>query len=95
LLAYEGGQHLVGIEGAENNEKLMKLFQAANRDPRMKSLYLQDLQAWQDSGGGLFCVFSTMGRYSKWGSWGMLEYSDQDEKSAPKLQAIREFMEKK
>ena len=42
LLAYEGGQHLVGVEGAENNEKLMRLFQAANRDPRMRDLYLQD-----------------------------------------------------
>ena len=94
LLAYEGGQHLVGVEGAENNEQLMKLFHAANRDPRMKDLYLKDLQGWQDAGGELFCIFSSMGRPSKWGSWGVLEFADQDVKTAPKLQAIREFMPK-
>ena len=94
LLAYEGGQHLVGVEGAENNEKLMKLFHAANRDPRMKDLYLQDLRGWEEAGGGLYCVFGSMTRLSKWGSWGVLEFSDQDEKTAPKLQAIREFMRK-
>jgi hypothetical protein len=92
LLAYEGGQHLVGVEGAENNEKLMNLFHAANRDPKMRDLYLQDLQNWAASGGGFFCIYSSMTRYNKWGSWGVLEYADQDEKTAPKLQAIRRFM---
>jgi hypothetical protein len=92
LIAYEGGQHLVGAEGAENNEKLMELFVAANRDPRMKDLYLQDLRGWQDAGGGVYCVFSSMTRYMKWGSWGVLEYADQDERTAPKMQAIRDFM---
>jgi hypothetical protein len=92
LIAYEGGQHLVGVEGAENNEKLTNLFTAANRDPRMKDFYLQDLRGWQEAGGGSFCVFSSMSHYMKWGSWGVLESADQDEKSAPKLQAIREFM---
>jgi len=92
LLAYEGGQHLVGAEGAENNEKLTALFIAANRDPRMKELYLRDLRHWQEARGYLFCIFGSMGRSTKWGSWGVLEYFDQDEKSAPKLQAIREFM---
>ena len=93
LLAYESGQHLVGIEGAENNEKLMKLFQAANRHPRMKDLYLQDMRNWQKAGGDLFCIFASVGGYSKWGSWGVLEYADQDESAAPKLQAIRAFLE--
>jgi len=92
LLTYESGQHLVGVEGAENNEKLMKLFQAANRHPRMKELYLQDMRNWQNAGGNLFCIFASVGGYSKWGSWGVLEYADQDEATAPKLQAIREFL---
>lgn len=95
LLAYEGGQHLVGSEGEENNEKLTKLFHAANRHPRMKDLYLRDLKGWSKAGGELFCVFASTGRYSKWGAWGVLEYSDQDESTAPKLAAIRELMKKK
>jgi hypothetical protein len=92
LLAYEGGQHLVGHGGAENNEQLMRLFHAANRHPRMKELYLANLRDWQAAGGRLHCVFSSMGRYSKWGSWGLLENAAQDAATVPKYQAIREYL---
>jgi hypothetical protein len=94
LIAYEGGQHLVGTGGAENNEQLTALFTAANRDPGMKQLYLEDLEGWKKSGGGLFAAFSSMGRYGKWGSWGILENPDQNPAGAPKYQAILEFMGK-
>ena len=92
LLAYEGGQHLVGYGGAENNAKLMELFHAANRHAGMKELYLADLKSWFANGGDVFCVFASVGRYSKWGSWGVLEYHDQDETKAPKMRAIREWL---
>lgn len=92
LLAYEGGQHLAGFQGAENNDKLTALFHAANRHPKMKQLYLQDLRQWQNAGGGLFCIFSSMGTNSKWGSWGLLEHTDQDVQQAPKWQAVREWL---
>jgi hypothetical protein len=92
LMAYEGGQHLAGYQGAENNDKLTKLFQEANRHPKMKDLYLADLKNWREAGGGLFCVFSSMGNYSKWGSWGVLEHTGQDADKAPKYQALREYL---
>ena len=92
LIAYEGGQHLVGIGGAENNKELTALFIAANRDPRMKQLYLEDLGGWKKAGGGLFAAFTSMSRYGKWGSWGLLENQDQDPAGAPKYHAILEFM---
>ena len=92
LMTYESGQHLVGYAGAENNEKLMKLFHEANRHPKMKELYLEDLKNWQEIGGSTFCVFSSVGRYTKWGSWGVMEYSDQKEDTAPKMMALREWM---
>ena len=95
LLAYEGGQHLAGYQGAENNDRLTKLFHEANRHPKMKELYLADLKNWREAGGGLFCVFSSMGNYSKWGSWGVLEHSAQDVKQAPKYQALREYLGEK
>ena len=95
LIAYEGGQHLVGHGGAENNQELTRLLQAANRHPRMKELYLQDLRGWSESGGELMCVFSSMGNYSKWGSWGVLENGTQDSASAPKYQALLEFLGEK
>src|SRR5262249_697552 len=92
LLAYEGGQHLAGYQGAENNDKLTKLFHEANRHPKMKELYLADLKNWREAGGGLFCVFSSMGNYSKWSSWGVLEHTGQDPEKAPKYQALREYL---
>lgn len=88
LIAYEGGQHLVGHNGAENRDELTALFQAANRDARMKELYLQDLGNWQKSGGRMYAVFSSVVAPNKWGSWGLLESALQDPLKAPKYQAV-------
>jgi hypothetical protein len=90
LMAYESGQHLVGYAGAENNEKLTKLFHEANRHPRMKELYQEDLKNWQEVGGDTYCAFSSVGKYTKWGAWGLLEHSNQE--TSPKFEAIREFI---
>ena len=92
LMTYESGQHLVGYAGAQDNEKLMRLFHEANRHPRMRELYLEDLKNWQEIGGSTYSVFSSMGLYTKWGSWGVLEHRDQDPDQVPKMKAIREFM---
>lgn len=94
LMAYEGGQHLAGYGGAENNDKLTQLFHAANRHPAMKELYRQNLRDWEEAGGDVFCVFASMGRYSKWGSWGVLEHTGQDPSTAPKYQAVQEYLKR-
>jgi hypothetical protein len=91
LVAYEGGQHLVGVQGGENNDELTALFHQANRDPRMGQLYTAYLDGWAAAGGDLFCVFSSVGRWSKWGSWGLLEYYDEPPASQPKLVAVMEW----
>jgi hypothetical protein len=95
LMTYESGQHLVGYAGAQDDQRLMKLFHDANRHPRMRELYLEDLKNWQEIGGSTFCVFSSMGLYTKWGSWGVLEHRDQNPDDSPKWKAIRDFMGKK
>ncbi len=92
LIAYEGGQHLAGHGGAENNDQLTPLFQSVNRHSGMKALYRQHLSDWKESGGGVYAVFSSMGRFSKWGSWGLLEYAGQPASETPKLEAIREIL---
>lgn len=94
LVAYEGGQHLVGVAGGQNNDKVTALFHAANRHPRMGPIYDRYFQGWQQTGGKLFCYFSSVGRWSKWGSWGALEYYDDDPARAPKFQAILRFARK-
>ena len=85
LVAYEGGQHAVGISGAENNDKITALFLADNRDERMGTLYTRYLDGWKQNGGDLFCNFSSVGMWSKWGSWGLLESQADD---TPKYQAV-------
>lgn len=91
LLAYEGGQHLVGVGGGENNQRLTDLFRAANRHPRMGALYTRYLDAWRDAGGGLFCVFSSCSAWSKWGSWGLIEFHDETEADQPKFKAVMDW----
>lgn len=88
LVAYEGGQHLVGFAGAENDAMLSDLFVSANRDPRMYDLYRRYLRTWEDEGGGLFVAFNDIGPPSKWGSWGAFEYLDQPVSEAPKARAL-------
>ena len=88
LTCYEGGQHFVGGGGAENDETLTDILQTANRDPRMYTRYIEYLDALRAEGVSLFSNFSYVGRYSKWGSWSILEYQDQPVMEAPKYRAI-------
>jgi hypothetical protein len=91
IAAYEGGQHLVGIQGVENNQAITDLLIAANRDPRMGQLYSDYLQGWDKlTNGSLFVNFSDIGTPSKWGSWGALEHLNQ--KTSPKWEALQDFM---
>lgn len=93
LIAYEGGQHLVGYSGAENNDALTQLLITANRSPRMRQLYLTYHHLWKSAGGQDFAVFSSMGHPSKWGSWGILEHHGEPYFSKPKYLAVHQFME--
>ena len=89
LVSYEGGQHLVGSGGTEENEKLTELFIEANRDPRMTDIYLRHLKVWWNAGGDLYALFSSMGEPSKWGSWGLLEYEGS---TNPKWTAVQQAL---
>jgi len=94
LIAYEAGQHMVGVAGGENNEKMTKLFHAANRHPRMAKIYHTYLDAWSREARDLMCHFSSVGKWSKWGSWGVMEYADDDPAKAPKMKAISDWARK-
>jgi hypothetical protein len=92
LVAYEGGQHLVGLGASVESDRENELFDAANRDPRMKELYALYLQGWRNSGGHLFVHFTSCGVPTKYGRWGALEWMQQPRESAPKFDAIMEFI---
>jgi hypothetical protein len=91
LVAYEAGQHFVGVAGGENNEALTKLLLAANAHPRMAGLYAKYFAAWEANGGDLLCHFSSVGQWSKWGSWGLLQFADDDPAQSPKFRATRQW----
>jgi hypothetical protein len=92
LISYEGGQHLVGVAGRENDTNLSSLFDQANRDPRMKQVYLDYLARWKANGGQLFTHFTHTGRFTKWGRWGTLESLTQTRAQAPKYDALQTFI---
>jgi hypothetical protein len=91
LVAYEGGQHLVGIGGGENNEALTKVLQEANASPRLAGIYRRYFDAWEKADGDLFCYFSSVGTWSKWGSWGALQYADDEPSRSPKFLTIMQW----
>ncbi|MAW61604.1 MAG: hypothetical protein CMJ94_12320 [Planctomycetes bacterium] len=95
LVAYEGGQHLVGVEGNQNNQTLTDLFFAANAHPRMRDIYLNDLRRWDTEGGKLFMAFTHIYEPSKWGAWGMLESLYQDRNTAPKWLGVMDWKAEK
>ena len=89
LLAYEGGQHLVGVGAPANSTAINTLMDAANRDARMGTLYAGYLQDWATAGGDLFMHFSDVGNFSRFGRWGAIEIVTQT--SSPKLDALKVF----
>ncbi|MGV6858429.1 MAG: hypothetical protein ACWA5X_05590 [bacterium] len=93
MIAYEGGHHLTGITGAENNRKLNKLFDKADKNPQMRTLYERYFNEWKKAGGKLFVYYSAPSKSTKWGRWGITEslYEPRDE--APKYDAVLDFIE--
>lgn len=75
LVAYEGGQHLVGDPA---NDALTHLFVGVNRSPGMGQAYRVYLAHWRDlTGNALLMHFADVGPYTRYGSWGALEFPEQ------------------
>ena len=92
VVAYEGGQHLAGVGNVVNDPTIDALFQAVNRDPRMGAVYTEYLNHWKATPNRrleLFVPFLLAQRYSKFGSWGTLEFIDQS--GSPKYDALTSF----
>lgn len=93
LIAYEGGQHLVSANwNYQNNQTLTTKLTAVNRDPRMGVIYNRMFTAWYALNNDLFMAYSYVGGYSRYGSWGALEWQDEAVESAPKFKAITDFL---
>ena len=45
------------------------------------------MTAWAEAGGDLFRYFASTSTWSKWGSWGIVQWFDEDVAKAPKFMA--------
>jgi len=90
LLAYEGGQHITSnFSQTQDNEDFVGLHVGINRNPLIKDLYKINFDNWRKAGGGLFMHFVDTSGYTRYGSWGALEYITQE--TSPKWEALMEF----
>lgn len=89
LIAYEAGQHVTNPQGQDD------FCAVINRHPLMGDLYRKYLDIWeQETSGALLVLFADMSTYGRSGCWGLSEYHGQSAVQAPKLKAIREFMQR-
>ena len=58
----------------------------------MRLLYFRYLQHWDQIGGEDILLFSSLGEFSQYGSWGLLEYEGQPLNDAPKLQGVLDYL---
>ncbi|HJL49629.1 MAG TPA: hypothetical protein RMG45_27470, partial [Polyangiaceae bacterium LLY-WYZ-15_(1-7)] len=94
LVAYEAGQHFVGVEGAQENARMNALFDAINRHEGMGELYAAYLEGWVERGGGWLNHFVNCDGWSKHGRWGALEWQRQPREASPKFDALMTFIER-
>jgi hypothetical protein len=58
----------------------------ASRDQRMKGIYESYMHGLRGANVSLVMHYSSVTTYSQYGSWGLMEWMDQDPNTAPKLQ---------
>ena len=91
LVTYETSQHLVGINGVEQNQAVSDLFIAANRDPRMAEIYQDYFTTLHELGVNTLVNHTDISRYNKYGSWGSIE--DITRSDHPKYNALQSLVE--
>jgi hypothetical protein len=92
LICYEGGQHFIGLYEAAGDTNLTAILTGANGLPAIYERYIEYLNMLQEEGVSLFVNFTLDGTWSKYGSWGLLQYIDESEEQAYKYMAIRDWM---
>lgn len=92
MLAYEGGHHLAGVLGAENDKKLTSLFDKADDNFQMGGLYDRYFAEWKKAGGKTFAYYKSVAPKSKWGNWGLVDRLNTKEGESPKKDAVLRFI---
>lgn len=84
-IAYEAGQHVT-------NGNNVALLVSINRDPRMYGLYKKFIADWNAKVGDTLTLFSSTNPISRYGAWGLREYTGQPLAETPKRKAVEDFM---
>ena len=92
VVSEKPGRILVEVK-QEQNLLTLRITETNPSDPIRNIRMI--LPGWKQNGGTLAMIFSSMGTWSKWGSWGLMEYHGQPASEAPKYQAVIEFLENK
>ncbi len=94
LFAYEAGQHFVGAGNTLSDNTLAQVMTDLNRRPEMRNIYRRYLEHWAAVGGDDLMIFSSLGEFTKYGSWGHLEYEGQPLSATPKLLGVLDYLAK-
>ncbi len=100
IVAYEGGQHVVGLYEDNNNDgiwdiedtDLTNFLGNLNRDDRMGDLIALTMDIWEEIGAGLFVAFNDCSPYDQYGSWGFYDGWDKSLINSPKAEAFETWL---
>ena len=96
LAFYEGGQHLTVNDCAGNTAKrqtIETLFDQANRDPRIKDIYLTHFTNTWQAGTTLFNHYVNTDKWTGDSRFGSREHLNQTRQQAPKWDAIQTIID--
>lgn len=100
MIAYEGGQHIVGLYQDANNDGTLEIndpdltnfLTTLNRRPEMYDLSVLAMDMWEQAGGKTFLAFNDVSPYINHGSWGYREFWYDDLSVAHKARAYENWL---
>lgn len=78
LVMYEGGSHIVAGASEYNNNEMTEFLIALNYAPGIADLYRELIEGWQAVTDQPFNHFMAIYSPTRYGSWGLLRYLDDD-----------------
>ena len=97
MVAYEGGTHLLA---PANRPDLIAKLAVVNQSQGMKDVYSRLLKQWDQlyrefgkDSVGVLNHYSDISRYDQNGYWGLMQSSNQETSTAPKYQAIKNYVQ--
>jgi len=93
FICYEGGQHIAGqynLNGLspEGQERAQKILYEIQTHPKMGLLYDRMFEDFAKHGGHELALYHYIGLQTKWGSWGHVEFQDEDLSKNVKWQSL-------